>query len=868
MTGDPSFDQKNQSAQNQTNINKAEQVIIQSSGSVAAQIVPQQIRRPPADFKGREDEIRDVIEKVDSGESALGVRGMGGIGKTALALVLGNMLKGRFPDGQLFLNMQGMSKSPLKPEDAMAHIIRSYRGIDISLPLDFNGLAGLYNSVLSEKKSLILLDNVSGRDQIEPLLPPAGSVLLVTSRDKFALTGLKETDLGVLPLDDSKKLLLEIADRIGKHAEDLANLCGCLPLALENAAYALKEKRNISVEDYLERLKDARKRLKLVDASFSLSYELLTPELQRLWSMLSVFPADFDRAGAVAVWEMEPAPAEDALGELVKWSLVDFLPSASGEGGRYRLHDLARVFADSRLGDDAREPAQQRHAKHYQELLWKANELFFRGGESLSIGLVQFDTDWANIQKGQEWAKINAGRSLEIAEICSNFAETGSILGLRLHPLMNIEWSKAALVASRKTKNLNAEGNDLGNLGLAYYYLGEPLKAIEYHEQALEISREIGDRRGEGKRLGNLGLAYADLGELLKAIEYHEQALKISREIGNRLGEGRHLGNLGLAYADLGELLKAIEYHEQALKISREIGDRRGEGANLGNMGIAYADLCEPRRAIECHEQALKISREIGDRRGEGKRLGNLGISYSNLGEMRKAIEYYEQALKISREIGDRLAGGNHLGNLGIVYADLGEPLKAIEYHEQALKISREIGDRRGEGRRLGGLGLAYADLGEPLKAIEYHEQALKISREIGDQRGEGDNLGNLGISYSNLGEMRKAIEFNEQALKISREIGDRRGQGNHLCNLGIVYADLGEPRKALEYYEQALKIYSEIGDRWDEGTCLFNMCLTFEKLGQRAMAIDLAKSVLKICEQIESPNAEIVQKQLDEWQK
>jgi hypothetical protein len=422
MTGDPSFDQKNQSAQNQTNINKAEKVIIQPSGSVEAPIVPQQIRRPPADFMGREDEIREIIEKVDSGESVIGVRGLGGIGKTALALVLGNRLKDRFPDGQLFLNMQGMSKSPLKPEDAMAHIIRSYWGTDVTLPLDFNGLAGLYNTVLSEKKSLILLDNVSGRDQIEPLLPPKGSVLLVTSRDKFALTGLKETNLGVLPLEDSKKLLLEIADRIGKHAEDLANLCGCLPLALRNAASALAEKKNLNVADYVERLKDARKRLDLVEASFSLSYELLAPELQRLWSLLSVFPVDFDLAGVVAVWEMEPAPAEEALGELMKWSLVDFLPSASGEGGRYHLHDLARVFADSRLGADVHELAQQRHAKHYQVLLWNARDLFLLGGDHLSDGLILFDTDWMNIQIGQKWAKINAGRSLEIAEICSNFA--------------------------------------------------------------------------------------------------------------------------------------------------------------------------------------------------------------------------------------------------------------------------------------------------------------------------------------------------------------------------------------------------------------------------------------------------------------
>lgn len=148
--------------------------------------------------------------------------------------------------------MLGTSKSPLKPEDVMAHIIRSYLGVDASLPEQLNGLSGLYRSVLSGKKALILLDNAASREQVESLLPPPFCALLVTSRSKFALSGLAEKDLDVLPLEDARKLLLEIAPRIGDHAEKLAMLCGCLPIALRNAAYALKEKPNLSLEGYLE----------------------------------------------------------------------------------------------------------------------------------------------------------------------------------------------------------------------------------------------------------------------------------------------------------------------------------------------------------------------------------------------------------------------------------------------------------------------------------------------------------------------------------------------------------------------------------------------------------------------------------------
>ena len=106
-----------------------------------------------------------------------------------------------------------------------------------------------------------------------------------------------------------------------------------------------------------------------MDASFSTSYELLTPELQKLWCLLSVFPADFDLDGSGGGLGDGKDSAEDALGELVKWSLVDFLPFASGEGGRYKLHDLARVFAVSRLDlADARESSKSAPcSKHYRD---------------------------------------------------------------------------------------------------------------------------------------------------------------------------------------------------------------------------------------------------------------------------------------------------------------------------------------------------------------------------------------------------------------------------------------------------------------------------------------------------------------------
>ena len=825
--------------------------------------IPLQIPPPPRDFKGREEEITDILSNFRKGATITGLRGMGGVGKTALALVLADKLKSQFPDGQIFVDMRGTSNNPefppLTPEDAMAQIIRAYNPAD-RLPENSNELRGLYLSILAGKRVLLLLDNAASGEQVEPLLPPAGCVVLITSRIKFALSGLTEKDLDILPSDNARELLLGIAPRVGDHAEELARLCGYLPIALRNAASSLAEKRDLSVPEYERLLKDKVELLKLVKGSFSLSYDLLTPGRKKQWRRLSVFPEDFDRNAATAVLKMAHGPSAEALSDLVRCSLVDFTTVQDSEDGRYKLHDLARLFAESCLEGDELADARQKHAKHYSKVLSQAEKFYEMGGTNLLAGLKLFDREWANIKVGQAWvknkitfsSKLNKSDLRLVLQMASSYAKDGIyVLNLRLYPRDKIDWLETGLKAAKMMKDRSAESAHLGNLGLAYADLGETRKAIGYLERALKIARKIGDQRDEEAWLGNLGLAYAGLGDTRKAIEYHEQPLATAREIGNKRSEGRHLGSLGLAYFALGEMHKALEYHEQALAIAREIGDRRGEGTNLGNLGLAYADLGEMRKALEYHEQALAIAREIGDKMGEGVELGNLGLAYAELGETLRAIEYYEHALAIAREIRNRWSEGANLSNLGNAHADLGETRKAIEYYDHALAISQEIGYKMGEGIDLGNLGQAYADLGETRKAIEHYDHALTIAREIGDRKGEGVNLGNLGLAYVGLGETRKSLEYHENALAIARDIRHKRGEEVSLGSLGLAYAARGETCKALEYYEEARAISREIGDRVNEGVWLDCLGLAYATLGATQKAIEYHAQSLTIAREI-----------------
>ncbi|MGV8175305.1 MAG: tetratricopeptide repeat protein [Methanothrix sp.] len=751
------------------------------SGSDKPQI-PHQIPDPPGDFKGRKNEIRDILSKFEKGATITGLQGKGGVGKTALALVLAQRVKNRFPDGQIFIDMRGTSTKPdlppLKPEEAMAHVIRAFRPAE-KLPADSNELQGLYKTILSDKHVLLLLDNASNGQQVEPLLPPAGCSVIITSRLKFTLPCLAETDLEILPPKDARDLLLAIAPRIGDGADELANLCGYLPIALRHAASSLAEKKDLKVSEYEKRLKDKVARLELENGSFSLSYELLTPLRKKNWRRLSVFPEDFDRDAATAVLTMNPEASAEALSDLVRWSLVDFYPGSDSEEGRYKLHDLARVFAESCLEQGELANIQQIHANHYSKVLSEANDLYLKGGTDLLEGLKLFDLEWANIKAGQAWArssiqsKIISKKDLQLAaNLAWSYANTGVyVLDLRLHPRDEISWLETGLDAAKKMKDLRAEEAALSNLGFAYHYLGESRKAIEFCVQAIEISREIGDRNSEGIALGNLGNAYSDLGEPRKAIEFYDQDLKISREIGNRRGEETTLGNLGNKYLDLGEQDKAIEFYNQALTISREIGDRRGEARHLGNLGVAYFDLGESRKAIGFYDLAIKISREIGHRRDESVFLGKLGFAHFDLDEPRRGIEFCDQALAIAHEIEDKNNECDILCNLSKAHLDIEEIDKAIDYCTESLDLARDIKYRKIEGGALHNLGQAFAVRGEQQKALDHFDCALNIFKDIEYPKGEAAALFSMGEALHKLGKHEDAIKCAQEALEIFQRI-------------------------------------------------------------------------------------------------
>ncbi len=658
--------------------------------SAALLTPPRQLPSPPADFIGREEALQELEQQIAGGATISGVRGLGGVGKTTLALKLAERLAERYPDGQIYLDLKGASAEPLAWQKVAEHVLHSFHPEE-RLPASAAALQGRYRSLLAGKRVLLFLDNSASREQVEPLLPPAGVLLLLTSRQRFRLPGQYPLDLDTLPAADAVVLLRRLASRLSEaDAAAIAQECGYLPLALRLAGSLLAERRDLSPVRFRERLRQTKlQTLDEVTASLRLSEETLPEPVRSRWVELAVLVGGFELSWGAAVWDVDEQQADAWLAVLMRASLLDW----DEDKQFYRLHDLVHEYAANGLTQERRREVARRHARCFCQVVCAAEESFLKGGTALLEGLQRFDRVWPNARAGFAWLAGTLAQDDALASLlCRLVNGSRYVRHLRQHPQEQIPWLESAVQAARQIHEQKEEGLALGNLGLAYRALGQLQQAIDFYEQHLTLAREIGDRHGESQTLSNMGRAYTDLGQPSRAIDFCQQSLTIAREIDDRRGEGHALAGLGWAYTALGQSQRAIDLYQQHLTIAQEIGDRRGEGNSLGSLGLAYAALGQPQRAIEFHEQHLSIAREIGDRRGEGNALGNLAGAYSALGQPHRASDLCQQRLTIVRELGDRQGEANASWNLGLQLVKLERLEEVIALMEVCVRFEQEIG--------------------------------------------------------------------------------------------------------------------------------------------------------------------------------
>jgi len=713
---------------------------IYSPGRPPVIVTSHQLRKSSPFFTGRAAEVAQIVAQMraatEAGTSAglCAIRGMGGCGKTELAYACAAELEPAFPDAQIVVNLRGATKAPLSPEQALKTAIIALDP-NVDLPDEIDDLQGLYLSLLHGKRVLILADDAQNKQQVQRLIPSNGCALLVTSRQRFTLGGLK-VDLRPLSPADATALLQRICPRIGDGTAQLAQLCGYLPLALRVSAEVLSNDDSLPVTAYIDQL--ARERLPAlkdpdgpggpadsVEASLQLSFDSLGRQEQLALCQLSVFLADFTPEAVEAVLA-DIGDARQVLGSLRRRCLVEWNDVTS----RFLLHDLVRDFAAARLREG--EPVRLRHATHYLQTLETVRRLYFLGNEQFLQALRLFDQERPNMEVAWRWLRDHPDDQTVDSLIVRVAHAVEPISAIRLNQRTeSIPLFQAALAAARRLGRPKDEASMLNRIGLILVDLGDVAEALSFYRQALQIRQACDDQMGEAATLNNLGLASANLGLSHQAIAFYEQALLRRRQIADLRGQGATLNNMGLLYMDLGEMQQAADHLEEALDIRRRKGDRRAEGVTLNNLGLAYGGLKLLPQALECHQQALAIAREIKHRRLEANALVHMARVHADLEQFNEALDCSERALSITQEIGNKRAEGNARELCARAYSALNNLPQAIVNYTYAVEIAERIGNRAGRARSAWALGALFALKGEIARALDAMQSCVEFYHEI-----------------------------------------------------------------------------------------------------------------------------------------
>jgi transcriptional regulator with XRE-family HTH domain len=329
-----------------------------------------QLPAAPADFTGRAAESGRLISAITpklglSGVPLAVVSGLPGAGKTSLALHVAHMVRARFGDGQLWVNLAGTSARSRDPGEVLGELLRALGVPGSQIPPDLAARAGCYRSCLAGRKVLVVADDASDAAQVRPLIPgTAGCAMLVTSRSRLeALAGARLLPLDVMTAEDALGLLGTIVgnERVAAERADadrLAQACGALPLALRIAGAKLATRPSWPLSAMVRELTGAQGRLgelesadMSVRASIASSYQSLTEPTRRAFRLLALLgPADFAEWAVAAL--LGEASAARVISELADQSLLTPVGTDRVGEPRYRLHDLLRDFAAERLAGE------------------------------------------------------------------------------------------------------------------------------------------------------------------------------------------------------------------------------------------------------------------------------------------------------------------------------------------------------------------------------------------------------------------------------------------------------------------------------------------------------------------------------------
>ncbi|MYU03627.1 tetratricopeptide repeat protein [Streptomyces sp. SID8366] len=748
---------------------------------------PPPAQLPPAlpDFTGREELLAGLVgaltEQDRSAPAVVAVSGMGGVGKTSLAVQTAHRVRHAYPDGQLYADLRGNAGRPVAAETVLADFLIALGTDPGSLPEALAARSALFRSAVDGRRLLLVLDDAHDAAQVRPLLPGTpGCAVVITSRTRLSsLPACFQRDLDVLTPIEALRMLARTTDRRRVDAEPVAarevlDACGYLPLAVRIVAARLAARPGWSIGTLGERLRAEHRRIDelrtgdlAVRATFELGYRQLTPDQATAFRQAALLAGPLVAVSTAAAVLGVPEPdAEDLLE-----SLVDLAVLQTPRPGRYRFHDLLRLFA--RQKSRTRHPAETVSVPRRQLdfLLATAREAFRWAVPDDPVGeaLAQTDTAgmaFADFKSAQRWAVEESEAALTLAgRIADGILGSGhpadrptGIPG-HSHPVERptgipghsrpVERPDGIPGPGRPVDRPDgaadpaaAPGADEGpalrravDLLIALSPFGPDPRLGEGPptvRRLAEAAVRLQDRRTEGRARFLLGTYHLAAGEPVRAEAQARAAAEACRESDDLVVLRQAANDLGLITSYLGRPGEAVGHYDEAIALARALGHRSGELVTTVNAALARARSGQAAEAVAACESVLRGLRSRPDDVVRAFTHYVLGLALHALRRYEEAVTAFTDCLTVSRDAGLRSHGAQARFRMADSLRALGRQRPALEHARESLAALEEAGAARDIAQCLVVLGRIWTDLGDFTAARGCLERARESSLRLG----------------------------------------------------------------------------------------------------------------------------------------
>ncbi|MFI0786721.1 ATP-binding protein [Streptomyces lydicus] len=762
-----------------------------SPPSVRPRLLPPEV----SDFTGRTSEIELLsrhTEPSGNGKPTLRavITGKPGVGKTTLAVHTAYRAYASFPDGDLYADLRGADETPAPPEELMGRFMRSLGVPEEEIPGDPHSRLDAYRRVMADRALIMVLDNASDEKQVRPLVPPGSSTLvLITSRSQLrGLEGFTRIDLDSFPAATSLDFLRKVTgeDTVNsdpQSAREVIVACGHLPLALRISANILSSSRNMRMTNLAAELRDQRDRLGTlqtgdlsVRAAFNLSYRKLGKGAKNAFKRLSSVPSeDFGAELCAALTDCGDREARKVLDKLAEANLIE--PSSTF--GRFRFHDLLRVYSQEKAGKDSDE---KNSAAVLRMLEWLRNSSvkahFAFIGQSNRVGDSKYSAKIDSIESAASWVRgdlQNAVAAINVAlhhespektvalvlslsavcEVVGDWQAWGEVIRLGIGAARKLDdpssevmlltaqtnlaryrrefaagLELAQLVYERAAESSNdfliaSSANLLACLKMDCGLLQEGLPLLE---ESLAIYQRLGIEHEIAQVLYNLGTIHRAAGNTKEAVQNFEKDLEVCLNSGDESGAAETMNTLALTYVEMGNFEKAEKLQRGALEIFKRIGNPHKLSMVSNDLGITLRHQDRKEEALALHLDDIALSRQVGNQSGEALAQANAAACLQALGRAEEAESRFHSAVAVFRDLGDRQRLARTLISQVPLLFSVGKAEVAEEYVAKAVSILEEYGDLRDVASAHQVLAKEYSDIEAHEKALLHAKKSLQIA--------------------------------------------------------------------------------------------------------------------------------------------